>query len=323
MSLELKRFNGKPCSQWLVKLNLLRLSATPKGHCMWNPYARVIALTVGLSGFIAVVANCNAQSPLQPINDVSRRASSERGTEEQDNESELETDRDSFTPSTSIASLRRTIVESSFSVIDHSVGKDTYSYPELLLRYGLTSQVEARFGWNYEIGGVNTISSGNEVELHGDKEEASRLLYGIKWGIAEQEGLIPEGAMILQGLTPTSGEFTATAISLTPVIGWQLREGLKYDLSCRYQTSENDLDEFNVWTPSSVLKYSFCEQWTAHIEYIGVFTDGREHETEQHFFSPGVHRLLNSDLEIGARVGWGLNDETPDFFANIGVGWRY
>ncbi|XZE44180.1 hypothetical protein SH467x_003778 [Pirellulaceae bacterium SH467] len=57
--------------------------------------------------------------------------------------------------------------------------------------------------------------------LHGEEEEASRLLYGIKWAFAEQEGFLPEGAMILQGLTPTSGEFTATAISLTPVIGWR------------------------------------------------------------------------------------------------------
>lgn len=242
---------------------------------------------------------------------------------EEQAESEWETDRDSVTPSTAIASRNRTIWESSFTVIDHTFGKDTYSYPELLLRHGLSDQLEARLGWNYEVGSANTISSGNELELHGGEEEASRLLYGIKWAFAEQEGLIPEAAMILQGLTPTSGEFTATAISLTPVIGWAYKEGVKHDWSCRFQTSENGLDEFNVWTPTSVLKFSFGERWTAHAEYFGVFTDGRERETVQHFFSPGLHRLIHSDLEIGIRVGWGLNEQAPDFFSNIGLGWRY
>ncbi|XZE44179.1 hypothetical protein SH467x_003777 [Pirellulaceae bacterium SH467] len=101
---------------------------------MLKHYAGWAALTLGFSGFVMVVASCNAQSPVQPGPDVSRSAFFERSSREVGIESELETDRDSFTPSTSIVSPRRTIVESSFSVIDDSIGKDTYSYPELLLR---------------------------------------------------------------------------------------------------------------------------------------------------------------------------------------------
>ena len=33
--------------------------------------------------------------------------------------------------------------------------------------------------------------------------------------------------------------------------------------------------------------------------------------------------LLTSNLEIGARVGWGLNRDAPNFFSNVGVGRRY
>jgi hypothetical protein len=43
----------------------------------------------------------------------------------------------------------------------------------------------------------------------------------------------------------------------------------------------------------------------------------------QQFFSPGIHYLVTSNLEIGIRIGWGLNEEAPNFFSNAGLGWRY
>ena len=33
--------------------------------------------------------------------------------------------------------------------------------------------------------------------------------------------------------------------------------------------------------------------------------------------------LLNKDLELGLRLGWGLNETSPNFFANTGLGYRY
>lgn len=41
------------------------------------------------------------------------------------------------------------------------------------------------------------------------------------------------------------------------------------------------------------------------------------------YLSLGGHVLANEDLEIGLRLGWGLNDESAAFFSNVGVGWRY
>jgi hypothetical protein len=73
----------------------------------------------------------------------------------------------------------------------------------------------------------------------------------------------------------------------------------------------------------STLKIPLGEQWKLHSEYFGVFTDGRADETVQHFFSAGAHYLITPDIEIGARFGWGLNQEAPNFFSNIGLGWRF
>jgi hypothetical protein len=29
------------------------------------------------------------------------------------------------------------------------------------------------------------------------------------------------------------------------------------------------------------------------------------------------------NLEVGVRVGWGLNDQAARFFSNAGIGWRF
>lgn len=75
---------------------------------------------------------------------------------------ELETDRDAFTPATSTVGRGIAVVESSYSFIDNRSVKDTHSLPELLLRRGLTENIELRLGWNYEVGGTGDVVSGNE-----------------------------------------------------------------------------------------------------------------------------------------------------------------
>jgi hypothetical protein len=91
----------------------------------------------------------------------------------------------------------------------------------------------------------------------------------------------------------------------------------------RYSYDSSDGDHFNIWAPSTVLKIPVGERWKVHGEYFGVISQGRARDRSQHYFSPGVHYLLTSDLEIGIRVGWGLNEDAANFFSNIGMGWRY
>jgi hypothetical protein len=239
---------------------------------------------------------------------------------------ELETDRDAFTPSAKAVGLGRTIVEASYSFIDNRHTAETHSFPEVLIRRGLTERLELRLGWNYEIGGGNSIFSGNPHEpgLHAPEiEQESRLLYGLKAGLTEQRGWRPESALIVQGSTPTSGEESLTLLSVTPVLAWTTQQGNMWGVANRFQTSGNEAEHFNLWSPSMVFKVPITERMRGHVEYIGVFSDQRETATAQHFISPGIHHLLNRDLEIGWRAGWGLSEQSPNFFINFGIGRRF
>ena len=36
-----------------------------------------------------------------------------------------------------------------------------------------------------------------------------------------------------------------------------------------------------------------------------------------------MHYLVTPNVELGVRVGWGLNEPVGRFFSNVGFGWRF
>lgn len=244
---------------------------------------------------------------------------------------ELETDRDSFTQALTVVGEHRLMLESAWSYIDNRHSKDTHSFPELLLRYGVTEEIEIRFGTNYEVGGEPSSVSGNSGTLFERSEghdaselvEESLVRYGVKTQLSTQRGWVPLSAVTLTGTTPTSGPATTSNLLVGSVFGWELPNRWVYANELRYGLQSIDGDGFNSWAPSSVLQVPLSEATKIHVEYFGIFSDGAEVESVKHFFSSGAHHLLRENLEIGLRVGWGLNDQSPNFFTNFGFGWFY
>lgn len=250
-----------------------------------------------------------------------REAPEERRTEEI-----IETDRDSFTPSTRTAGKKRLIVEAAHSFIDNRGIPETHSFPEILLRFGATERLELRLGWNYEVGGGGNDVSGTAAEdLEGPGiEREHRVLYGFKAAVTEQDDdFLPDSVLILQGYTPTGGKATDSQFVATYAAGWELSNDWKLDAALRYATSSEEADRFDVWAPSIVLKVPVLERWNVHGEYFGLFSRDRETDFVRHYVSPGVHYLIAPDLEVGVRVGWGLNDQASRFFCNTGFGFRF
>ncbi len=68
-----------------------------------------------------------------------------------------------------------------------------------------------------------------------------------------------------------------------------------------------------------------CElyQMPSSADAFGLFSQDRAEDFVRHYFSPGFHFLVTPNLEVSARVGWGLNDQSARFFSNVGFGWRF
>lgn len=236
---------------------------------------------------------------------------------------EIETDRDSFTFATSTVGWHKTIIETSYTYIDNRVGPDSHSFPELLVRRGVTDWLELRVGWNYDAGGPG-VASGNEVGGEDFQTETEgRMLYGAKVFTSRQSGWRPESSLIVQGYTPTAGPSTASTVDVGEAFGWTLPNGWTWNSALRFATAYEKTDYFSQWAPSTVLKIPVGERWNVHAEYFGIVSYGKQTPLNNQFASFGVHVLLTRNLELGLRVGAGLNRETPDFFNNVGVGWRF
>jgi hypothetical protein len=240
---------------------------------------------------------------------------------------EMETDRDSFTPAISTVAPCRLMVESAYTFVDNPDTAETHSFPELLVRLGVAEWLELRLGGNYEVGGESSgVSSGSPgvgLEEEGGIEEESNVSYGAKFFLTAQDAWLPASIVNVQAITPTSGPETATRLIATYGAGWRFANGWQWDSSIRYGLASAEGDHFNQWAPSTVLKVPVGERVNAHAEYFGIFTDGLADETVKHYVSPGVHYLVTENLEVGVRVGWGLNDQSADFFSNVGFGWLY
>lgn len=236
---------------------------------------------------------------------------------------ELETDRDSFTFAPTTAGRDTSILESSYSFIDNRRGPEAHSVPEVLLRRGFGERFEARLGFNYEGGGPGIVSGsefgGEDVET----EDESRALYGMKLETTDQSGWLPRSAAVLQGYTPVSGPSNKSTVVVGESWGWRFANGWEWTSAMRYGTGFEARDSFNQWAPSSVIKVPIGDRWNAHAEYFAIVSSQKDVPLNIQYASCGGHVLATEDLEIGLRVGWGLNDTSPKFFANVGVGWRY
>lgn len=239
-------------------------------------------------------------------------------------ESEIETDRDSFTPATTVVDPGRTIVESSYTFADNRHTVETHSLPELVARVGVLPWLELRVGWNWEVGGAGGAFS--DVEF-GDEDlgtgAESDVEFGLKAQTTRQADWIPESAVLIEGFTPTYGPANDTDLTLGYVFGWTLPNGWKWDSAMRMGTGSEHDDRFSTWAPSSVVKIPLGERWNVHFEYFGLCTEDKAVDSSRHFVSSGFHLLLTENLEIGTRFGFGINGQSSRFFNNVGLGWRF
>ncbi len=247
-------------------------------------------------------------------------------TVESSGEREMETDRESFTPSTTTTGKNLWIVEWSYSYIDNRDAPDTNSWPELLVRYGISERIELRLGWNYEVGGGGNVVSAMESSEgldSGELSSESRIMYGFKAAVTDQQSWVPRSCAILEGFTPTSGEQPASQPAATYAFGWQFANAWRFDTAIRYATGTEIGDTFNKWAPSTVLRVPLDPKLQVHLGYFGVFTEGREIERSRAFISPGMHYNFTENLELGLRIGWGITPDAANFFVNTGFGWRF
>lgn len=247
-------------------------------------------------------------------------------------EERIETDRHDFTQSPTTVGRGVVQLEGGYSYFykdNQEEIESSHTFPELLLRVGISEDIEVRLRWNYV---WQFIDEGP------DQVGSEDLRYSIKLQMTRQDccSCLPTSALELRGSAPTAGEPFSTMqaeFGLDYIYQWEFGEGTTLAGSTGYGTngfgdfglvSEDPTeDQFNALSQSAALGFELTESNTMYVEWYGIFSDGRDDEFVVSVFNVGIDHYVTNNFVLDVRAGVGLSDDADDFFTGFGGGYRF
>lgn len=230
----------------------------------------------------------------------------------------LVTDRPDFTESTSTLPPGHFQIEGG-ATVSRVEDVDSTSFGELLVRIGTGERWETRLTAGYarvetpfdEFSGLEDPSVGFKVRFTDDPGEL---------GPGQ-----PAAALIVATSIP-AGDEELTDDEWVPeaklALAWELtsRLGLSSNLNYAYLVDGDErLHQLGATLSGSL---SLTDRLGAYLEWFG-FNEETKDGPSTHYVNGGVTFRINSDLQVDARVGTGLNDADPDWFVGVGGGVRF
>lgn len=245
-------------------------------------------------------------------------------------EERIETERHDFTQSTKTVGCGVVQVEGGYSYFykDHEEEiEHSHTTPEMLVRVGLSDDIEFRLRWDY---------AWRSVDVAEDEDAAEDLRWSFKLGVTDQDVCVPESALEVRFTAPTGGSaWTSERVDfgLDYIYGWEIVEGWGVYGSTGFSTNglgefgllpeEPARDHFTVWSQSAAISSELTDRTTFYLEYFGLFSCDLEDNFTMHVFNLGVDFYVTRDLVLDLRVGHGLSDDADDFFVGVGGGYRF
>lgn len=245
-------------------------------------------------------------------------------------EERMETERHDFTQSTTTVGRGVVQLEMGYLYSYKDEGGEiehAHATPEMLLRLGLSDDIEFRLRWNY---------GWKEFEEEPNRDSAMDLVWSFKLQITEQCDWVPESALEIRSSVPTGGsEFTLGRVEagFSYIYGWKLNEDWTLAGSTVYAPNglgefsllpeEPESDRFTVIGQSVALGVELTEKYTAYGEWFGLFSDGLEENFSLSFLNVGVDHYLTDNFLVDFRIGVGLTEQSEDMFTGVGGGVRF
>jgi hypothetical protein len=238
----------------------------------------------------------------------------------------LESDRPDFTEASSTVGAGLLQLEMGYTFIhDRESNTETqqHSYPETLLRVGMFADwFEFRLAYNHGSQGVTVGGVPFTSETGSDD-----LYLGLKLALTEQDGILPEMAIIPQMTVPSGADaFSADQVlgGVNWLYGWDVVEFISTAGSTQINKSvDEDGSTYYEIAQSWTIGYTFTEHWGGYTEVFGLFPSGASTALPEYYFDGGFIFPVTNDLQFDIRAGVGLNEPADDYFAGAGFVVRF
>ena len=190
------------------------------------------------------------------------------------------------------------------------------SWPELLLRYGVTSRLELRVAQS-----LATISP--PTALGSPYTGLTDLYLGVKLGLGAQRGVRPELALMAQATVPI-GDARLSGLVVLPgmalLAGWGLSP--LWSLGAGIQVNQVPDNAYEI-APSVTVGRSLSSRVKGYFEvYPFIPVAAGTNAEAAYFTNAGLSWLLTNNVQLDARFGVGLNAAADRSFVGIGFAIR-
>jgi hypothetical protein len=265
-----------------------------------HPDGREVVRLIGSTGAIALVA-------------VVRLAAQQPDT------LPIDTDRPDFTDGVHSVAPGRIQLETGYT---YQQGRgpsaaNSRSFPEALVRVGITSRAEIRVGENYLVdrdAGVGAATSNGFDDLY----------LGTKIGVIDQHGAQPALSVEAQARVPTGQSAVSgnTDRRLLPggaiLLGWESSGPWSAGIEL---FATRTADAHGQGVASLSVQYQAAARVQFYGECFSIRPIGAGEGAEQ-YANSGILVLLSRNLQIDARAGVGLNQQADRYFVGAGVAVR-
>lgn len=247
-------------------------------------------------------------------------------------EERIDTERHDFTQSALTVGRGVFQAESGYTYFykhTHDETESSHSFPEMLLRFGLSEDIEFRLRWNHVW---------QFIDESADQTGSEDLRYSFKFQITREpaSSIVPTSALELRGTAPTgSKEFTTdrAEFSLDYIYEWRLFRDVTLAASTGFGTNgfadfallpaDPLHDQFVALSQSIALGCELTEVNTMYAEWYWLLSHGLADEFAITVFNMGIDHYLTDNVVVDFRAGMGLSADADDFFAGLGGGWRF
>jgi len=199
---------------------------------------------------------------------------------------------------------------------DNNIKSETYTYNTTLVRLGLLDNLELRLGWDF-VEGQTTI---NDTKLDDVTSGFNPLLLGVKIGIANENGWMPEIGFLSHLYLP----FTASQDYKPETTGVDFRFSFAHTLNEKSTLSYNLGAQWKDDSPEAAYLYSLSYGYGISDKlgaYIEIYGDFPENNKANHLWDAGLTYLISNNIQLDATVGSGIS-KGQDILLSAGVSFK-
>lgn len=228
----------------------------------------------------------------------------------------IQTDRPTFSASAALVPARSFQVELGYK---RTRGDDEtkIEWGQLLLRYGLSSNIELRVA-------PNSYNVARRMGTEDEGIEDSRI--SAKFSLVrEANGAIP-ATSLLPGLLLDTGSSSIgngqSLPSLTLLLDWRLPGSWSLTSNLGWERARSNDQEFDKLSASLSVSYPLTKRLTGYAEVYVFDRESLDGDTASYYDLDLVY-LVAHTLSIDATVGSGLSGTDTDYFFGLGLSKRW